>query len=350
MNKMIDLRSDTVTLPCDTMLKMMCEAKLGDDFYKDDQSTNDLEHYCADFFGKEAALFMSTGTLANQIAIRSHTVPGDDVIIDATYHINYYESASTADLAKVALNTVRSPNGILDINCVEDAISSKNRSSVSNHVSLICVENTINHHAGKIFPLDVLKKLYNFALEKKIKVHLDGARLLNACVATGISVKAYTENTDSLMVSFNKGLGAPFGAILLGTKEFIHKAQKYRKWYGGGLHQSGLMASTALFALKNNIKQLTVDHRNARILAKQLSGYREFTLVTQEIDTNIIMFSMHKIGMSSIDFVNMAKAAGVLLYPWDRYTVRAVTHKNVTENDIFLAAEIMGTVASLEKI
>ncbi len=339
MKKTIDLRSDTVTLPCNKMYKAMCEAKLGDEFYDDKSITRELEDYCANFFGKESALFMTSGTLANQVAIRAHTSPGDDIITERTYHINYYESAPTADLGKVVLNTVESPEGILNVASVEKAASNKNRSFGGNDPSLIVVENTINYHVGKIFPLEELQQLYSYATQKNINLHIDGARLLNASVASGISAAIYAEYAHSLMVSFNKGLGAPFGAILLGTHEFIAKTKKYRKWYGGGLHQSGLMAAAALYALKNNIPQLSVDHRNAKLLANQLSKCEKLELLTDSIETNIVMFNIQKYNIDSLRFVEMAEKIGILLYPWDQYNIRAVTHKDVSENDITVASQ-----------
>lgn len=332
---MIDLRSDTVTLPCKEMLRAMSEAKAGDDFYKNDAATNELEAHCADFFGVEAALFMASGTLANQVAIRCHTTPGDDIITDETYHVHYYESASTVDLGKVVLNTVRSPDGILDVSCIERGMLNKHRSNLSNHVSLICLENSINYHGGKIFPLEEAKLVYQFAKTEKIKVHLDGARLLNACAALGVSPNEYIKNADTTMISFSKGLGAPFGAILLGSAEDIHKAVKFRKWYGGGLHQSGFMAAAGLFGLKNNIGQLALDNAHATLLAKQLQGH----VVVKPTETNMVMFDVEKLGTTSHKFVHLAQSVGLLLYPWSKYCVRAVTHNGISRDDIIWAAD-----------
>lgn len=339
MTKIIDLRSDTVTVPSNEMLNAMLKASFGDDFYVEDHSTNRLEEYCAKFFNKESALFMASGTLANQVAIRSQTQPGDDVVIDSTYHINYYESAQTADLAKVSLNTVHTTDGVLDVDSVEKAIWNKHRSDMTNGVSLICVENTINFYSGKIFPLEALSSLYGFAKLNRLNIHLDGARLLNASVATGIPADVYAEYTDSLMISFSKGLGAPFGAILLGSQELISRARRYRKWYGGGLHQSGMMAEAALYAMKNNIQQLAIDNHHAKLFAEYLARQNNLSLQVKPVESNIVMFSVQQLGILSRDFVSMARKNKVLLYPWDKYTVRAVMHKNINDPDLKIVEE-----------
>lgn len=336
-NHLIDLRSDTLTQACHKMREAIFSANIGDDGYEEDETTLELESYCADFFEKEAALFVTSGTMSNQIAIRYYTNPGDEIILDSSYHINYYEAGPTIDLGKVYLNTSNSKDGILTVSAIEEAISNKHRSELYNFPTLICVENTINAHGGKIFPIEELTKIYNFSRKHSIPIHMDGARLLNATVATGISPKKYAAYVDSLTVCFSKGLGAPYGSILMGTKSFIQKVKKYRKWYGGGLHQSGFMAAAALYAIKNNIPRLAIDNHIAKKFAELLSDIELLNVDPVLVETNIIMLDVSQLGITSFDFVKEAKKMNILLYPWSKYCVRAVTYSGITIEDIINA-------------
>lgn len=338
MHSIIDLRSDTLTIPSKDMLAAIFEASLGDDGYNEDYSTNSLQTFCADYFCKEAALFMPSGTMSNQVAIRCWTQPGDEIILDDTYHINYFEAGTTVDLGKVHLNLCRTSDGIIRTNDLLDAIENKHRSTLSSHSTLLCLENTINTLSGKIYPLENMRDIYICAKKNNINVHLDGARLLNACAALNIHASEYSRYADSLTICFSKGLGAPFGSILMGKKEFIHTARKYRKWYGGGLHQSGLMASAALFSMKNNISRLNQDHENALELARILQFCPGIKINTESVETNIVMFDISETGMNSADFIDaLKKETGILLYSWSRYKVRAVTSLNVSLSDIIIA-------------
>lgn len=335
-NYIIDLRSDTVTKPCDEMRKIMYKAEVGDNFYNEDILTNQLEEYCANYFKTESALFVVSGTMANQIALRCHTKVGDEIITDNYYHILYYEAASTSDLGRVSMNGLFTDDGIITEQDLRFCMSNRHRSNLTTSPRLVWIENTINHYAGKIYPLEKIKKINTFTKENNLLVHLDGARLLNACVAEGVASSAYTPYVDSIMLSFSKGLGAPVGAILLGSKKFIEKAKVYQKWYGGGLHQSGILASAALFAIQHNIEKLGEDNSNAKLLSQLLSENKMLDVFYG--GTNIVMFSIQKLGVSAVSFVETMKSHDILLYPWDEYIVRAVTHFAITKELIYKAA------------
>jgi threonine aldolase len=345
MKKIIDLRSDTVTKPCRKMLQAIMTATVGDNYYKEDQVTNELEKHCADYFGVEEALFMVTGTMANQVALRCNTVAGEEVIADKYSHIVYYCARPVADLAKISLNIVDAKEGVITLDDILTAKSTRYRSDLVSYPKLIWLENTINHYSGKIYPLDELKKIYKFSKENGLKIHMDGARLLNACIAGNISPRAYTQYTDSMTVSFSKALGAPAGSILLGRKKLISHARVYQKWYGGGLHQSGVLASTCLFALQNNINCISVDHQNAKLLA-QLSTQdldRDIILMNP-VETNIVMFNIKELKISVDTFIDMAKDQSILLYRWNDSLVRAVTHKDINRDEIVIAGEIINKI------
>lgn len=338
--KIIDLRSDTVTKPCKGMLDAMAQASSGDEGYYEDDSTLELESYCAQLFGKEAALFMISGTMSNQVAIRCYTQPGDEIILDKSYHINYFEAGPTVDLGHVYLNLCHTTDGLMRVIDIEKALIDKSRSEIGNEAKLICLENTINTFSGKIYPFEEIQKIFEFSRKYNLAVHLDGARLLNACATTKIAPRNYAQYTDSLTICFSKGLGAPFGSILMSTTQIIEKARKYRKWYGGGLHQSGYMAAAALYAIKNNCLQLEEDNHNAKLLANLLQQ-DSLGIDVPIVDTNIVMLNLERLGIKSNDFLPIALAQSISLYRWSLYCVRAVTHKGITTHDIYCAADTL---------
>jgi threonine aldolase len=345
MNKtIIDLRSDTITKPTKEMLQAMTETSLGDQNYFEDTTTQELEDYCAKLFNKEIGLFMSSGTLSNQIAIRTLTNSGDEIIIDRSYHINYFEAAATSDLGKVAINTAHTTSGILTLEHVDSAIKYKPRNNRSTEIKLICVENTVNTYGGKIFPVKELQRLYDFSRENDIKIHLDGARLFNACAATGISPAEYAQYVDTISICFTKGLGAPFGSILLGNNIDMHRAEKYRHWYGGGLHQTGPLAGAALFGLKNNMNNFHTDNKNAKLLGQLLREFGKIEDDAWNIDTNIVLINTSKLEKSTETIVHEAKNKGLLIYRWSDKHIRAITNCNVKENDIYEAANILKSI------
>jgi threonine aldolase len=341
MDGFIDCRSDTLTLPTQEMRNVIFNAKVGDQGYAEDEITISLEKYCAEYFGKEDALFMCSGTMADQVSLRTWTKSGDEVIIDSSYHINYFQAGPSTDLAKILLTTCSTVDGIIHVDDIERAIRARIRGPLFNKPGLISLENTINGHGGAIFPLDALKEIYTYANQLKIPVHIDGERFLNACVATGITAKEYARYTDSITTSFSKGLGAPFGSILMGSKEFIQKAKKYRRWYGGSLHQSGFMAAAALYAIKNNVNRLSIDHENARLLYSLLNKDIPTNIKLNPVETNMVTFSVKNLNMSAYDFTERCREMRVLLYPWSEYTVRAVFSSNINSNEIYTIANVI---------
>ncbi|MGZ4032030.1 MAG: threonine aldolase family protein [Tumebacillaceae bacterium] len=338
---MIDLRSDTITKPTDQMRKVIYEAEVGDSAYFEDRSVQELEEYCADFFQKESAIFMPSGTMSNQIALRCHTGTGDEVILENTYHINYYESAQTIDLAKVALNACLTSDGVLTPAHVQMLIDSKYRSPVYSIPKLVCVENTISGHGGRAYPIESLQELYHYTKQQGMALHQDGARLLNASVASGVAPHTYAAACDTLSFCFSKGLGAPIGSILIGDQAVINDAKKFRKWYGGTMHQAGFMAAAALYAMQHHVDRLEEDHENAKLLAHLLMDAPGVQIDLDRVETNMVFLDISGSGMSAFEFVEISKKAGVHLFAFSSTIVRVTTHLDVNEEDIRKAAEIM---------
>ena len=260
MEKKYDFRSDTCTLPTKEMRKAIYEAEIGDQGYGEDIATNKLEEYCAKLFNKEAAVFMCSGTMSDQVALRCWTESGDEVIIDESYHINYFQGAQSIDLGKVILNITKTKDGIIRVKDIKERLNSRMHDNTFTKTKLLSLENTINTHGGKVFPIEVLREDYEFCKEKGIKVHIDGERIMNACIATGLKPSEYAQYADTITMSFSKGLGGPFGSIIMGDKKTMEKARKYRRWYGGHLHQSGFMAAAAYYAVTHNVERLQEDH------------------------------------------------------------------------------------------
>ena len=345
-----DLRSDTVTKPSIEMYTAMKNASYCDAFLEEDISTKKLEELCIKLFGFEDAVFTVSGTMSNQLAIKSYTVPGDEIVTDYSYHINYYEASSVSSLSGVHINTTRKENGLINIEDLEKILSDRSKSHFSGSIKLICLENTINYHAGKIFPFKDLKIISDFAKYKKLPIHIDGARIFNALVEENIAFNQMSLVADSIMLSFTKGLGAPFGSVLMGTKDFIKKAKKYNKWFGGGMHQSGLMAECALYALQNNVKEIKLDNDKAKNLVKLLAPIEGYGVKISKVETNIIMLDFCSVGMSVEIFVNMLKNKNILVYFWSDYKVRLVMHRDICVNDIsFISKVILEAFESSKK-
>lgn len=340
MNKIIDLRSDTVTKPSPEMRRAMAEAEVGDDVWGDDPTVNKLQEKVADMLGKEAALFTPSGTMANLIAILTHTQPGDEVIVERESHTFNYEVGGAGALAGVQLNTIPGDRGILSPGQVKSAIREPNV-----HIPrtrLICLENTHNRGSGAIYPMDKIQSIRHLALENKINMHLDGARLFNACVATGIKPEAYAQNFDSLMFCFSKGLGAPVGSILAGSREFIQRAHRFRKMLGGGMRQVGILAAAALFALENNVERLADDHAHAKILAQAIGGIKGFRINPDHVETNIIVFDVAESGFTVQQVLDKLAERGILMISFGETLVRAVTSLQVNRDDVEKTTKALG--------
>lgn len=345
-NKIFDLRSDTVTKPCQEMLRAMTSASFGDDYYQEDKDTKVLEEFCCDFFGVEDAVFMVSGTMANQIAIRCATKSGSQIICDKFSHIVYHCGQGAADLGKIFFNVIDTGTGVLTRDDIKKAISSTYCNYAPDRPLLIWVENTIGHYGGGIFPLHRLEEIFWFSQKQNMHLHLDGARLLNACAATKTSARNYVKYSDTTTFSFSKGLGAPFGSVLLGSRKNAIKARMFRKWYGGGMHQSGLLAAACLYALQNNVPALLEDNQNAKLLADIVLKGQDHVFVQSSIESNIVMFDFSKSHISAKYFIRRAKEEGVLLFHWSSNCVRAVTHKDLSRDDITLAGKILNKIVT----
>ncbi len=329
----VDLRSDTVTKPTPEMRKAMAEAEVGDDVYGEDPTVNELESYAAKLFGKEAGLFVVSGTMGNQVSIMAHTSRGDEVILEAESHIYHYEVGAMAVLSGVMPHPVPGVNGVMDPEDVERAIRPDNIHFP--RTSLIAIENTHNRAGGRVIPLDNMKEIYSIAKEHGLKVHLDGARIFNASIASGIPVYEYAKYADSVMFCLSKGLGAPVGSVVVGDEEFISRARRARKMLGGGMRQAGIIAAAGLVALKTMIDRLKEDHENAKYLAVGLRdlGYR---VDPDSVETNMVMVDVE----NAPEFVEKLRRNGVLSNAISTTRIRLVTHKDVSRDDIEYALEI----------
>ncbi|MFG6118702.1 low-specificity L-threonine aldolase [Thalassobacillus sp. B23F22_16] len=328
---MIDLRSDTVTKPTEAMRQAAYEAEVGDDVYEEDPTVNKLEERAAEMLGKEAALFVTSGTQGNQIAILTHCKPGDEVILEQDAHLFVYEGAAMSALAGVQPRTIKGERGAMSPADVADAIRGEDIHFPE--TGLICLENTHNKAGGAVLPLENMKTIAQIAREHHVPIHLDGARLFNAAAATGISVDRYAALTDTVQFCLSKGLGAPVGSIIAGSADFIKRARKWRKRLGGGLRQSGIVAAPGLVALNEMTERLVEDHQHAEKLAAGLTELDGLT-VENEVETNIILVNTKQAGYTAEQFLEALKAEGILAVPFGTHTVRFVTNYHITKEDI----------------
>lgn len=341
---MINLRSDTVTQTSPQMRSFLSQAEIGDDAYREDKSVNLLESYCKDLFDVEAALFSTSGMLSNRLALLCQTSPGDEVVLDALYHINFFDSAATASICHVVLNACQTQTGILTVEDVEKALNSKPRYYYFAQIKVVAIENTINGWVGKIFPFEEIKRLRSYTQEKGISLHLDGARLFNAHVETKIPLADYAKQVDTLSVCFSKGLGAPFGSILMGKKDIIEEARKHRLWLGSGVHQAGFQAAAAYYALKNNIPSLKEDHEKTKIFKRNLEEIEGLALHLNSGRTNMIQFTLQNLRCSSQEFITSCEKKGLLLFDWLPGVIRAVIHRDISGKDLHNAVKIIQKV------
>ncbi|GLB60690.1 low-specificity L-threonine aldolase [Cytobacillus sp. NCCP-133] len=328
---MIDLRSDTITKPTEDMRKAAYEAEVGDDVYGEDPSVNRLEEAAAEMLGKEAALFVTSGTQGNQIAILTHCQPGNEIILEADSHIFYYESGAASAFAGVQTRTIKGKRGAMDPEEVMYALRGEDQHYPE--TGLICLENTHNRAGGAVLPIKNIMKIYNIGKEHHIPVHIDGARLFNAAAALDKPAGELAQYCDTVQVCLSKGLGAPVGSILAGSKEFISSARKWRKRLGGGLRQAGILAAPGLYALTQMQERLSEDHENALFLAGKLSEISGLRIENQ-VDTNIIVADVKGLNMDSVQFVERLKHEGVLSGTFGHSSVRFVTHYDVSRKEI----------------
>jgi threonine aldolase len=325
---MIDLRSDTITKPTPGMRDAMAIAEVGDDVFGDDPTVNALEQYVADLLGKEAAVFMPSGTMTNQVALRLHTEPGDEVILDSESHIYYYEGGAPAALSGVMCRLVEGDKGVFTAADLKAVLRPHNPHFPV--TKLVCLENTHNRSGGRIFPLEETEAIAQICQTQGLKLHLDGARFWNACIATGISEAEYSKPFDTISVCFSKGLGAPVGSALVGSVADMQRARRFRKMFGGGMRQAGIIAAGALYGLKHQRQRLQEDHENAQRLAEGLQGIG-MTVNPDEVQTNIVVFHT-PIAASELQQRLMEKGVGVLAIGAN--SLRAVTNLMVTREQI----------------
>jgi threonine aldolase len=334
----IDLRSDTVTKPSEQMRRAMMEAEVGDDVYSEDPTVNKLQDKIAEMFQKEAALFVPSGTMGNEICIKLHTQPGDEIIVESDSHIFVYETAAPSLLAGVQMFPISGKRGVITADQIKKAI--RPSAYYLPKTKLICLENTHGRSAGSIIPINEIEEIFGLARTEKIKMHLDGARLWNASVAANIPFHKYAQYFDSISVCFSKGLGAPIGSMIIGTRQDIEEARKYRKIFGGGMRQVGILAAAALYSIENNIKRLTEDHQNAKYFYSKLSQIKKLKINPEEIQTNMVIIDISDTGKTQSDVLKMLRSRGVLLTPERDNSIRAVMHLDVERNEIDKAAEI----------
>jgi threonine aldolase len=328
---MIDLRSDTVTKPTEEMRKAAYMAEVGDDVYGEDPTVKKLEETAAKMLGKEAALFVTSGTQGNQIAVLTHCRSGNEIILEKESHIFYYESGSVAAFAGVQTKTIQGKRGAMDPAAIEAAIRVEDLHYPE--TGLICLENTHNRAGGAIIPVENMREIYSIAKKHQIPLHVDGARLFNAAAGAGRPVTDFTQYCDSVQICLSKGLGAPVGSILSGSEAFIKAARKWRKRLGGGLRQSGIIAAPGLIALTKMKERLVMDHENALHLVEGIQNISGLHVVNQ-VDTNIVVVDVSGKNINSDQFVEKIKEEGVLAGTFGSHLVRFVTHFDVTKQDI----------------
>ena len=334
----IDLRSDTVTRPTPAMMQAMFLAKVGDDVFEEDPTINELERKTANLFGMEAGLFCPSGTMTNQIAVNVHTRPGDEVILHKLAHLYYYEGGGMMRNSGVSVCLLDGERGMITAEDVENHINPAD--DVHRPLTtMVAVENTMNKGGGAVYNFNELLKIGKVAQKHKLTYHLDGARIFNALAVTGQSPADYGKLFDSISICFSKGLGAPVGSVLLGSSDFIYKARRVRKIFGGGMRQAGYLAAAAIYALDHNVERLNEDHRKAQVMAKTL---KELSWVDEvlPVDTNILIFKTRP-GLHATEVVKELASTGLLCMDFDKQSIRMVTHLDFTDEMLEEALRIL---------
>ena len=344
MSKPIDLRSDTVTKPTPEMRQATFDAEVGDDVYHEDPTVNRLEQRSAEIIGKEAALFVPSGTMGNQVAIKAHTQPGDEIICDDRSHIVLYEMGGVAQLSGCVTRTIETPDGILHWEAVAKRV--RRASDHFRGTGLISVENSHNVAGGRVYPSGVLEEICHNAHEAGIPVHMDGARVFNAAAYLGKPVHEVAAPVDSVTFCLSKGLGAPVGSVLTGTREFIDCARLVRKLLGGGMRQAGVLAAAGLVALEKSPADLPTDHANAHYLAQALAQISGIAIDPAEVETNILFFDCEGTGMAAADLSAAMRERGVLANGLGQTRMRLVTHHDVTRQECEQAIGVLHEIVT----
>jgi threonine aldolase len=334
----IDLRSDTVTRPTPAMYAAMTAAPVGDDVYGEDPSVNLLQEEMAALFGMEAGLFVPTGVLSNQLAIKAWTKPGDEVILEQESHIFNYETGAPAMMSAVQLRTVIGEEGVMKPGDIVDALRPPDYYYPLS--ALVCIENTHNRCGGTLYPVEAMRELYGVCNSRGIPLHLDGARIWNAHAASGTPLSDYGAAVDSISICFSKGLGAPVGSMLLGPRDFIVRAHKYRKIFGGGMRQAGVLAAAALHAVREHLPLLAKDHERAESFADALASCSKAVIDRRRVQTNMVLLDFTNSDMKADRAQELLKERGVLIGMGMGASLRAVFHIDLNDDDVARAADI----------
>jgi len=340
---MIDLRSDTVTRPTPQMRQAIAAAEVGDALIDVDPTVDRLEKVTAELLGKEAAIFMPSGSMTNQIAIRIHCDRGTEFICDDNSHVYNYEQAAFAQLSGVVARTVPSQDGVIELDQLRGLIRPASLNFV--RTRLVCLENTHNRTGGRIFPQDKVMAICDWAHQNGLVTHVDGARLWNAAVATGISESELAQPFDSVSVCFSKGLGAPVGSVLAGTRDFIAQAHRERKLFGGAMRQSGIIAAGALYALEHHRQRLAGDHEHAKMLGETIRQCQPLSIMGHDIQTNIVAVAIDPHWGTAAQFVQLLRQAGVDCFAFGPQAIRLVTHMDISTDQINQAGEAIRRVS-----
>jgi len=338
-NVLINLYSDTVTKPTPGMREAIARAEVGDDMSGEDPTVNRLEALMAEKLGKEAAVFACSGTQSNQMGVKVHCVPGDELLIESSGHIACFEGGGPAVLSGTMCRQIPGTNGMLDIADLNGKIKADNQHLCITR--LLCLENTTNVGGGRAWPLDQLARVCGWAHENGLKTHLDGARFFNACVAKGYSAADAGKHFDTVSICFSKGLGCPMGSILVGSKDDIRKARRARKLFGGALRQAGIVAAAAVYAMEHNVERLSVDHDNAKLLASEIAQIEGLSINVADVETNLVFFEVDpKLGNAG-QLSAALLDRGVKIGPSGPQRLRACTHLDVTRDDMLKTADML---------
>ncbi len=338
----VDLRSDTVTKPTPEMRRAIAEAEVGDDVFGDDPTVNRLQERVAELMGKEAAIYVPSGSMANQASIRAQTQPGDEIICHGDSHIYHYEGGAPAGISGCSLRFLTGERGIFDAEQVRAAIRSADSHFPQSR--LVVVENTHNRGGGSIWPMEKIEAVHAVAREHGLSMHLDGARIMHACVATGHKPADYAKYFDTVATCFSKGLGAPVGSAVAGSAETIRRVHRFRKMFGGGMRQAGIIAAAALYALDHHVERLAEDHANAKRLGEAIAEMKGLSIDVSTVETNIVYFEVTDALGTAKEFCDRLHAAGVWLLPVAPQRIRAVAHLDVSSDEIDRAIKIMNDV------
>ena len=339
---LIDLYSDTMTKPTAEMRRFMCDAEVGDEQKGEDPTVNLLQDMVAELLGKEAGLFLPSGTMCNQIAIKLHCRPGDEVLLDRTAHPLNAEAGGPAVLAGVIVHGLPGERGVFTAEQVKAAVRPVTRYQPKTR--LVSIEQTSNMGGGTIWPLKTIREVCAVARQHQLLTHMDGARLFNAVVATAVSAKDYAAGLDSAWIDLSKGLGAPVGAVLAGSKDFILEAWQWKQRLGGAMRQAGIIAAAGVYALRHHVDRLAEDHANARALAEGLADVPGITLNPKDVETNIVIFDISKTGLQNQELLNRFLLYGLRMSPAPANQIRAVAHLDVSRAQVEEAVKIVRKV------